>query len=225
MSRPVPSSRPNEGDEADAALVTPLGLAGSGRVRYAAAMHFHRQGRISDAALEVYRVCSARDGDDPARMLAERGLSPLLAGGPAPAGLIGALVDEVGLYLAGLDGPGLDEYEKLFGRSGVEVLLGWDEPRDLRMFDPHARVVFGKKLAAAPSTARFYLESEKRYFSALLDYVMVSPDLRARGPEWRIWHPFDDMACYQTPELREALLQASDHFPVSLDLPVGGPVA
>jgi len=123
------------------------------------------------------------------------------------------------------DGPGLDEYEKLFGRSGVEVLLGWDEPRDLRMFDPHARVVFGKKLAAAPSTARFYLESEKRYFSALLDYVMVSPDLRARGPEWRIWHPFDDMACYQTPELREALLQASDHFPVSLDLPVGGPVA
>lgn len=118
------------------------------------------------------------------------------------------------------DGPGLDEYEKLFGRSGVEVLLGWDEPRELRLFDPHARLAFGKKMAAAPVTARFYLDTEKRYFSALLDYVMVSPDLRARAPKWRIWHPFDDMGCYQVPELREALLMASDHFPVSLDLPV-----
>lgn len=117
------------------------------------------------------------------------------------------------------DGPGLDEYEKLFGRSGVEVLLGWDEPRELRMFDPHARLAFGKKLAAAPTTARFYLDTENRYFSALLDYLMVSPDLRAMGPKWRIWHPFDDMGCYQTPELREALLMASDHFPVSIDLP------
>jgi len=116
------------------------------------------------------------------------------------------------------DGPGLDEYEKLFGRSGVEVLLGWDEPPETRLYDAHAHVAFGKKLAAAPTTARFYLDREKRYFSALLDYVMVSPDLRARKPKWRIWHPFDDVSCYQTPELREALLQASDHFPVSIDL-------
>jgi hypothetical protein len=117
------------------------------------------------------------------------------------------------------DGPGLDEYEKLFGRSGVEILLGWDEPRELRLYDPNGRIAIGKKLAAAPTTARFYLDAEKRYFTALLDYVMVSPDLRARQPKWRIWHPFDDVACYQTPELREALLTASDHFPVSIDLP------
>lgn len=116
------------------------------------------------------------------------------------------------------DGPGLDEYEKLFGRSGVEELLGWEEPPDLQLFDPHAYVVFSKRLAAAPTTARFYLDREKHYFSALLDYMMVSPDLRAKAPVWRIWHPFDDLTCYQTPALREALLQASDHFPVSLDL-------
>ena len=116
------------------------------------------------------------------------------------------------------DGPGLDEYEKLFGRSGVEIVLGWDEPHESRLFDPHARAAFAKKLAAAPATARFYLDDQGCYFSALLDYMMVSPDLRAKGPAWRIWHPFDDPGCYRVSELREALLTASDHFPVTIDL-------
>lgn len=118
------------------------------------------------------------------------------------------------------DGPGLDEYEKLFGRSGIEIVLGWDEPRETRMYDPHARMAYSKRTGFAPVTARFYLDEENRYFTALLDYLMVSPDLRARKPHWRIWHPFDDRACYDTPELREALLMASDHFPVSMDLPI-----
>lgn len=118
------------------------------------------------------------------------------------------------------DGPGLDEYEKLFGRSGVEIILGWNEPVATRLFDPHARMALGKKLATAPSSARFYLGDQKRFFSALLDYIMVSPDLRAQKPQWRIWHPFDDPGCYEVPELREALLMASDHFPVSVDLPI-----
>jgi endonuclease/exonuclease/phosphatase family metal-dependent hydrolase len=118
------------------------------------------------------------------------------------------------------DGPGLDEYEKLFGRSGVEIVLGWDEPRETRLFDPHARMAFSRKAGFSPVTARFYLDEQKRYFTALLDYIMVSPDLRARKPDWRIWHPFDDPACYEAPELREALLMASDHFPVSIDLPI-----
>lgn len=116
------------------------------------------------------------------------------------------------------DGPGIDEYEKLFGRSGVEIVLGWDEPHETRLFDPHARVAFGKKLAAMPATARFYLDDKGAYFSALLDYIMVSPDIRAKGPKWRIWHPFDDPGCYRVPELREALLTASDHFPVTVDV-------
>ena len=116
------------------------------------------------------------------------------------------------------DGPGLDEYEKLFGRSGVEIVMGWDEPHKTRLYDPHARVAFGKKVALMPTTARFYLDDKGCYFSALLDYIMVSPDLRAKAPKWRIWHPFDDPKIYQVPELREALLTASDHFPVTIDI-------
>ena len=70
-----------------------------------------------------------------------------------------------------------------------------------------------------PATARFYIHTEKRYLQALLDYVMLSDELRRKAePRWRIWHPFDDPSCYGRPELREALLTASDHFPVSVDL-------
>lgn len=117
------------------------------------------------------------------------------------------------------DGPGLDEYEKLFGHSGVEVVIGVDQTDPaLRLFDPHARAALQGPLAASPATARFYLKDQRRYLSALLDYIMISPDLMARNPAWRIWHPFDDPACYELPDLRDALLTASDHFPVTLDI-------
>jgi len=117
------------------------------------------------------------------------------------------------------DGPGLDEYEGLFGRSSVEVVLG--EGRELQLYDPHARSALGQKIGAVHSTSRFFLGHAGRYMQALLDYIMVSPDLLARGPDWRIWHPFDDPACYNDAVLRDALLTASDHFPVTLDIDLG----
>ena len=114
------------------------------------------------------------------------------------------------------DGPGLDDYEKLFGRSGVEVVLGPDSPPQMTLYDPHADMALSQKLGLQPTTARFWLAPQDRFFEALLDYIMVSH--RLRGGKWRIWHPLNDPVCVQTPELRDALLQASDHFPVSLDL-------
>ncbi|WP_136634622.1 endonuclease/exonuclease/phosphatase family protein [Pseudooceanicola onchidii] len=113
------------------------------------------------------------------------------------------------------DGPGLDEYEHLFGRSSVEIVMGDSEPR---LYDPHAEEALQARLTAPPSTARFYIQPERRFLQALLDYVMVSPDLRAANPRWRIWHPFDDPDCWGRVELREALIAASDHFPVVLDI-------
>jgi len=115
------------------------------------------------------------------------------------------------------DGPGLDEYEKLFGRSGVEIVLG--EGEALRLFDPHARIALGRRIGAMPSTSRFKHRGGP-YLNALLDYIMVSSNLRDLGPHWQIWHPFDHPECYENVPLREALLLASDHFPVVLDLPI-----
>ena len=116
------------------------------------------------------------------------------------------------------DGPGLDEYEYLFGNSTVEIILGGDTDQGHRLFDPHARQALTRKIGAMSTTARFYLSSENRFMQALLDYVMVSSDLLARNPVWRIWHPFDDMDCWNLPELRDALITASDHFPVTVDI-------
>ncbi len=116
------------------------------------------------------------------------------------------------------DGPGLDEYEQLFGRSGVEIVLGVGKDPAQQLFDPHAKIALSQRIGAQPATSRFYLRHEKRYLNALLDYVMVSPDLAALSPKWHIWHPFDDPACWGNVVLRAALLTASDHFPVTLDI-------
>lgn len=116
------------------------------------------------------------------------------------------------------DGPGLDEYEKLFGRSGVDIVLGASEPEDRRLFDPAASLHRRNDVLPAPATSRFFLPEKDGYLNALLDYVMVSPDLRSRAEKWTIWHPFDNPDCQSDPDLQEALLTASDHFPVTLDL-------
>ncbi|MBZ4022236.1 endonuclease [Rhodobacter sp. TJ_12] len=117
------------------------------------------------------------------------------------------------------DGPGLDEYEKLFGRSGLEIVLGDGLPHARQLHDPHAHLGKGQT-EAQPASARFFIPEPApgKYFSAMLDYILLSRDLLHHKPRWRIWHPFDDPGCYHAPELREALLQASDHFPVSVDI-------
>ena len=116
------------------------------------------------------------------------------------------------------DGPGLDDYEKLFGHSGVEVVMGVGCDPQMRLFDPHADMALDRRIGLQPTTARFWQVDQERWFEALLDFVMVSPGLLTHHAKWRIWHPLNDPTCLKTPELREALLTASDHFPVTLDL-------
>ncbi|WP_121064200.1 endonuclease/exonuclease/phosphatase family protein [Chachezhania antarctica] len=112
------------------------------------------------------------------------------------------------------DGPGLFAFEDLFSRSSFEILLGRE------MHDPHARAALQRPGAGHPTTTRYKLEDGKRYAQALMDYAMLSPGLVERGARWRVWHPFDDVECWETPALRDALLAASDHFPVTVDLEI-----
>lgn len=116
------------------------------------------------------------------------------------------------------DGPGLDIFEDLFGHPSVEIVLGRGAGRQL--YDPHAERALAHRFGPMPTTSRFWIKTEKRYLQALLDYVMVSPDLCRINPSWRIWHPLDDPACWGDEALRQALVTASDHFPVSIDLAV-----
>lgn len=113
------------------------------------------------------------------------------------------------------DGPGLDEFENLFGRSSVEVVMGQGHRS---LFDPNAVKTVQTPFAERPSTARFFQPKADRYLEALLDYVMISERLLAKSPTWTIWHPFDHPKAWNTPEVQRALLTASDHFPVVLDI-------
>ena len=46
-------------------LHAPIGEKASGRVRYAAAMYFFQRRMLSDEVLEIYRICSKQDNEDP----------------------------------------------------------------------------------------------------------------------------------------------------------------
>jgi endonuclease/exonuclease/phosphatase family metal-dependent hydrolase len=116
------------------------------------------------------------------------------------------------------DGPGYDKLEQVNGRSSVDLVAGDPTRSDTLMansFTPQGIETYG----ARPSTARFYDDDSGTYLNALIDFIMLTPGLAARvRPAWRIWHPFDDAECFADESLRQALMDASDHFPVSVDL-------
>lgn len=96
------------GDQALTDLAAPLGAEGSGRVRYGAAMALYAAGRIGPEVLEIYRICSPLDAEDPRALLRTRGLT-LTTDLLTPAARIAALVAEADRYIATLPGPGVAE--------------------------------------------------------------------------------------------------------------------
>ena len=55
-------------------IQTPLNVEWSGRTRYAAAMYFYLRGDLTAEELEVYRICSRLDFEDPLKIMADRGI-------------------------------------------------------------------------------------------------------------------------------------------------------
>lgn len=90
-------------------ISAPLGVKGSGRVRYAAAMELYQSGKISPQVLEIYRIASALDGQEPMPQ------SPL-AEPLSPEALFRRLIAEADLYLATLPGPGVAEVRAALNR-------------------------------------------------------------------------------------------------------------
>lgn len=50
-------------------ILAPTGIEWSGRARYAAAMHFYTCGVMDAETLEIYRICSRMDDEDPLDVL------------------------------------------------------------------------------------------------------------------------------------------------------------
>lgn len=58
-------------------LRTPIGETGSGSKRYAAAMYFFNQNKITAELLEIYRRCSILDHEDPIDLARFEGVDPV----------------------------------------------------------------------------------------------------------------------------------------------------
>lgn len=143
-------------------LHTPLTEAGSGRVRYGAAMALWRAGHLSEAQLEVYREAAAHDRRDPKAMLNDRSLPQV---DPLPqdaADAISALAAETQTYLRALSHPGAAEVRAGLARRperpgalrprSNSVVANWLEPALASIADPH------RGLARAISDAAPHLE-------------------------------------------------------------------
>ena len=163
-------------------LEAALGLTGSGRVRYGAAMELWRQGRISDEVLEVYRVASAHDGADPRALLRQEGL-------PEPAQLapqspLHALYATARAYLIALDHAGAAEV-----RAGLP-----EDPGDEHTVRPQGNAVVERwlpdALAAIGPTYSHLVAAIGAAAGALnwITYDAYPPD--KIGPFFRRGHAF-----------------------------------
>ncbi len=115
------------------------------------------------------------------------------------------------------DGPGLDEYEHLFGRSSVEIILGEGAEGAIPLYDPHAQRALNRRIGAI-NDHRAVLSAPRKTLSAgaagLRDDVARSdgqePALADHGIRLMTLNAGNCPSC------RDALLTASDHFPVTL---------
>lgn len=107
------------------------------------------------------------------------------------------------------DGPGFDQYERRFGRTGIEIVIG-----DLFQPGKILRSAYGRPTWDGegwdPYTARFY--NDWGVDEVPIDYVLATEDLTTgRGQVWNT---------DEHPDLSTSLEIASDHFPVSMELDV-----
>jgi hypothetical protein len=70
----MPADDDPERAEQWALVNTPLGVEWSGRTRYAAANFYYRRGEMNAGTLEVYRICSRLDAENPLPIIHERGI-------------------------------------------------------------------------------------------------------------------------------------------------------
>ena len=115
------------------------------------------------------------------------------------------------------DGFGLDYYEQRFSRSAVETLLGtvWEPEKILRQVIDRPKL---GKYGWDPSSSRYQDRITGDYFNVLIDHVLVNEAVKFENA--RVWNPFSRSAPADIKALKPQLKDASDHFPVSVEIEV-----
>ena len=117
------------------------------------------------------------------------------------------------------DGFGLDYYEQRFSRSAVEILMGdvWEPERILRPVLPRPRL--GKD-GWNPSSSSFRDRLTGDTFNVLIDHILLSQATSFEGA--LLWNPHREDAPERVKAIRKSLIEASDHFPISVVLSFNG---
>ncbi len=120
------------------------------------------------------------------------------------------------------DGPGFDYYESRFGRSGVELIVGDLFDQDTLLRYPVGRAKFGH-YGWEPSSARFTDRFTGDHIDALIDHIIVSKQFKFSGNQaYQVWNPYpasdEDFIAAEAKASKRDLKQASDHFPITLDI-------
>jgi endonuclease/exonuclease/phosphatase family metal-dependent hydrolase len=110
------------------------------------------------------------------------------------------------------DGPSMDFETAQTTRLAVEIVMGdaFAPERLLRNLCPRPKWI---KQGWRPSTARYQDPQTHLYAHALTDHILFSQNVTAS--DFKIWNPYEDDAARA---IRDGLLEASNHFPVSIDI-------
>ena len=116
------------------------------------------------------------------------------------------------------DGPGMDIYEMRYGKSSVEVIMG-------DIFEPQKLLInhLGRPKYGAygwePASASFKDRITEDYINVLIDHILVSQNVNIVAGSARVWNPYQAPTGDPIKNQRDLFRTASDHFPVSIDLP------
>jgi endonuclease/exonuclease/phosphatase family metal-dependent hydrolase len=114
------------------------------------------------------------------------------------------------------DGFGMDYYERRFCRSAIDTLIGdvWSPDKILKHVLPQPKL---GKYGWTPSSSRFQDRLTGDKFNVLIDHILVSRNITVTDA--MVWNPFLKQATEEktakVKAIKEVLMEASDHFPVS----------
>jgi hypothetical protein len=115
------------------------------------------------------------------------------------------------------DGPGMDYYELKYGRSAIEIIMGDVFEPDLILRSYMGRPKWTSN-GWKPASARFKDRMTESYVNVVIDHILISSGLSGAGElVYKVWNPFEEE---EAKPIKNDLLIASDHFPITLDLDI-----
>ena len=118
------------------------------------------------------------------------------------------------------DGEGHDWYERKYGKSHVETIIGDVLEPDLLLRHLPGRPRWSRSAGAwVPASTSFRDRFTEDWVRVLIDFILISDGLVADSsvdPPYFVWNPYSDPA--PTATINDQLKRASDHFPVTVDL-------